>query len=287
MVPLYDAHQHFQFDELVPHRADILTGLREIGLRRAVVNGSSEQDWSVVASLSREHAWILPSFGLHPWDVGNRSPGWQKSLRAHLDAHPQAGLGEFGLDRWMIDDIKPGDYRLAGLRVAPLEEQLEVFTWQLALAAYLNRAASIHCLKAFEPLLLTLRKTPRPARGFLLHAYSGPAEMVPLFAELGAYFSFNASFLKPWPKNSPVPATSKLDVWKTIPRDRLLVETDAPAMPLPREWATHRLPPGPNGEALNHPANIEVAYTALAALRGESIEDLAATVERNFQRLFL
>lgn len=286
MRPLYDAHQHFQFDELAPHRAAIAASLQAIGLKRAVVNGSCEQDWLVVTDLAQQYDWILPSYGLHPWDCGNRSPHWQSALRTQLDANPLAHVGEIGLDRWMIDSVKPGDLRLTGLRVAPLAEQVEAFTWQFTLAAELNRAASVHCLQAFGPLLDALTQTKRPARGFLLHAYSGPAEMIKPFADLGAYFSFNGNFLKHSGGTRSPDGVSRLDRWKQIPSDRLLVETDAPAMPLPNECATHHLPPGPNGEPLNHPANIEAAYAALASLRDIHIETLVTQVEENFQRLF-
>lgn len=280
MVPLYDAHQHFQFDELAPHRSAIDASLRALGLKRAVVNGSCERDWPTVAALATQHTWILPSYGLHPWDCGNRTPGWQDALRAQLDADPRAQVGEIGLDRWMIDGVRPDDPRLAGLRVASLEEQGEAFAWQLSLAAELNRAASIHCLQAFGPMLEALTHAHRPSRGFLLHAYSGPAEMIRPFADLGAYFSFNASFLKR--KNQ-----ERLANWKLVPADRLLVETDSPATPLPTERATHHLPPGPHGEELNHPANIAVAYDAVAEIRGESIDTMSAQIEENFHRLFL
>ncbi len=280
MVPLYDAHQHFQFESLSPHRATVLADLQAIGLKRAVVNGTCEEEWPVVAALARQHDWILPSYGLHPWDAGNRSPRWLEKLRAQLTVDPHAGVGEIGLDRWIIDGLKPDDPRLAGLRVAPLDEQVEVFAAQLMLATELNRAASIHCTQAFGPLLDTLSRQPLPDRGFLMHSYSGSTEMVRQFADLGAYFSFNGSFLKY--KNKP-----RLEVWQHLPADRLLVETDAPATPLPKEYATHHLPPAPNGDEINHPANLQAAYNALAELRGESIEALAAQVEKNFQRFFL
>ena len=279
MLPLYDAHQHFQFESLVPYRATVVSDLLAIGLKCAVVNGTSEEEWPIVTALARQYEWILPSYGLHPWDAGNRSANWLIALRQQLEADPHAGVGEIGLDRWIIDGLKPDDPRLAGLRVAPLDEQVQVFTSQLTLAAELNRAAAIHCVQAFGPLHDTLCLHPLPARGFLMHSYSGSAEMVSRFADLGAYFSFNGSFLKY--KNKP-----RLDVWKLIPADRLLVETDAPATPLPDEFATYHLPPAPNGEAINHPANLKAAYTALAELRGISFETLATQVEENFQRFF-
>ncbi|RXK53092.1 TatD family deoxyribonuclease [Oleiharenicola lentus] len=279
MPPLYDAHQHFHFDPLTPHRATILADLRAMGLRRAVVNATNEEEWPVVAALAREHSWVVPSHGIHPWDCGNRSPAWLSKLRTALQADPAAGVGEIGLDRWIVDGVRPDDPRIAGLRVAPMDEQAEVFAAQLALAAELNRPASIHCVQAFGALLDVLKATPLPARGFLLHGYGGPAEMVKPFADLGACFSFNIELLQPRHH-------ARLDNFRNLPADRLLVETDAPTKPPPAELNRFPLPPGPEGE-INHPANLVVAYEQLAILRGQPLTLLATQVEQNFRRLFL
>jgi TatD DNase family protein len=279
-MTLYDAHNHLHDARLGPHRERIFSDLASAGVRRVVVNGTCETDWPGVAALASARASIVwPSFGLHPWQAGNRSAGWQEALLSALDASPSAGIGEFGLDRWMLDRAKPGDPRLAGLRRAPLDEQAEVFVWQLQLAARQNRAASLHCLDAFGLLHDLLRATPRPARGFLLHAYSGPVEMVHAFASLGAYFSFNGAFL------DPRKARLKT-VYAAIPADRLLIETDAPAMRLPA--SLERFPPLPieAGAVTGHPANLTVACTALAAWRNLPVEALADRMAQNFQTFF-
>lgn len=287
---LYDAHQHFHFDQLTPHRAAIDADLRRIGVRGAVVNGTNEEEWPIVAGLARDHDWVVPSFGLHPWDCGNRSPDWLKNLRNALESSDRertglptkalATVGEIGLDRWIIDGLKPDDPRLAGLRVASLAEQTEVFATQLALAAELNRAASIHCVQAWGALFEALKKSPRPARGFLLHGYGGPAEMIKNFTDLGAYYSFNIQLLEPRHK-------SRLNNFRHIPAKRLLVETDAPTKPPAADRNRFPLPPSADGSPVNHPANITVAYEQLAKLRGVTLESLAAQVEQNFRRLFL
>lgn len=278
-VNLYDAHLHFHFDQLTPHRLAVVRDLAAVGLNRAVVNATNEEEWPVVAALAREHAWILPSYGIHPWDCGNRSTTWLGNLRVALQADPTAGVGEIGLDRWIIDGIKPDDPRIAGLRVAPLEEQTEVFSAQLALAAEFNRAASIHCVQAFGALLEVLQESPLPARGFLLHGYGGPAEMIKSFSDLGAYFSFNIELLSPR-------QLARLENFKVIPADRLLVETDAPTKPPLPELNRFPLSPAADGSEVNHPANIAVAYQALADLRGIPPESLCRQVEQNFKRLF-
>ena len=287
MLPLYDAHQHFQFEALTPYRSAIDADLRAIGLKRAVVNGTSEEEWPVVAALAKQYDWILPSYGIHPWDCGNRSVNWQSSLRAVLEADSTAGVGEIGLDRWIIEGIRPDDPRIAGLRVAPLEEQQEVFSRQLALAAELDRGTSIHCVQAFGALLATLSKSKLPERGFLLHCYSGPAEMVGPFADLGAYFSFNGSFLGRLPgEKSRSVKKDILQTYALISSDRLLIETDAPATPLPLSHELYSLPVSAEGERPNHPANLLATYRALAEIRGEPVEKLAEQVEANFQALF-
>ena len=280
MKPIfYDAHQHFHFEALTPHRAAVDAALRTAGVRRAVVNGTSEEEWPVVSELAGRYDWVLPSYGVHPWDAGNRSPNWLAVLRTRLLAEPHAAIGEIGLDRWIIDGVKPGDPRIAGLRLAPLAEQGEVLAAQLGLGAELNRACAIHCVQAFGALLEVLQKSPLPAAGFLLHGYTGPAEMLGQFTELGAYYSFNLQLLEPR-------HADRLENFRQIPADRLLVETDAPAKaPAPGQ---NRFPlgPGPDGDEINHPANITFAYAALAELRGVALEVLATQVEKNFARLF-
>lgn len=253
--------------------------MRLVNCQAGVVNGTNEEEWPLVATLAQKFPWVIPSYGVHPWDCGNRTSAWQRLLRRAVTTDPRAHVGEIGLDRWIVEGVRPGDPRIAGLRIAPLNEQAEVFAWQLALAAEFNRAASIHCTQAFGLLLDLLRATPRPKRGFLLHHYGGPVEMVKPFAELGAYFSFNLESLHPRHQ-------ARKETFKAVPPDRLLVETDAPAYAPPP--GRNRFPLGTDaeGSVINHPANVVVAYEALAELRGFALERLAAQVERNFWRLF-
>jgi len=275
----YDAHNHLQDPVLLTNRARILTELTRLPLQGAVVNGTCENDWADVHALTGESAFLFPSYGLHPWHVGNASSNWRDVLRRRLDAEPHAAIGEIGLDRWILDHARPEDPRLTGLRRASLEEQLEAFSWQLTLAAERNLPVSIHCLEAWGVLAAALRSTPLPARGFLLHAYGGSAEMAREFASLGAYFSFNGFFLGDHQE-------SKRTVFQGLPADRLLAETDAPAMPLPSPLRHYTLPDFPNGTAANHPANIAAVYHGLGDLRGWTADQVRDRIGRNFQRWF-
>lgn len=294
-----DSHNHLHAASLQTHRARILADLASANVSAVVLNGTSESDWSDVAAFCTPKSVtptaavetpisLYPSFGLHPWNAGNRTPDWERLLMLQLEAYPHAGIGEIGLDRWMLDRARSDDPRLIGLRRAPLEEQIDVFRLQLSLAAEQNRAASIHCLDAFGPLYDVLRSTPRPKRGFLLHAYSGSAELARSFGKLGAYFSFNGAFLDP--RKFKLRA-----LYAKIPSERLLIESDAPSMRMPAEFHNFgpaaaapifNLPISPAGEMLNHPANIVRTYFALAELRETDVASLARQVAENFNRLF-
>ena len=256
-----DAHNHLHDARLAPHLAGILPTL---DLQCAVVNGTREDDWPAVASLAAKHAWVLPSFGLHPWHVPARSQDWLDALRRQLDAHPRAGVGEIGLDCW----IEGHD----------LADQTAVFTAQLAIATERNLPTTIHCIQAWGALWEIVRTHPMPARGFLIHAYGGSPELMRSFATRGACFSFSPYFLHER-------KAAQRAVFAAIPADRILVETDAPDLRPPDEKNAHPLFDA-SGAPLNHPANIACAYAGLAEIRGMNIEALVEVVAANFERLF-
>lgn len=262
----YDAHNHLQDDRFAGRLAELVAASRAAGVARMVVNGSCETDWPQVAALARElPELIVPSFGYHPWYVGERTPRWREALVEWLDQTPGAVVGEIGLDRW-----KPG---------LAYEGQEEAFLTQLRLAAERNRAASIHCLQTWGRLLELLRDSSRPTRGFLLHSYGGPVELVAPLAKLGAHFSFPGYFMHDR-------KARQRETFKFVPADRLLIETDAPDQLLPDAANAHPLTDPSNGKPLNHPANLPAVYQFVAEVRGVPLAEMAAQVEANFRRLF-
>jgi TatD DNase family protein len=262
-MKFYDAHNHLQDDRFAGRQNELLAMCATGGVACMVVNGACESDWPQVLALARENKLVLPSFGYHPWYLNERTPHWQNSLEKFLDEVPSA-VGEIGLDRWKPD--------------LPYAGQEEVFVAQLRIATERNLPASIHCLQAWGRLHELLRDHPRPARGFVLHSFGGPAEMIPVFAKLGAYFSFPGYFLHER-------KLRQRETFKQVPADRLLIETDAPDQLLPEEKILHPLA-GADGKPLNHPANLPVVYQGLAEFLGEKVESLAARVEENFLRVF-
>lgn len=305
---LHDAHNHLQDEWLAPHLDRIARAAADLRITTMVVNGTHPDDWPRVSALAARFPFVRPAYGIHPWHAGRPRPDtWLADLERLLLTDPRASVGEIGLDRWILDSARPDDPRLAGLPRASIADQTATFLPQLALAARLNRPVAMHCLQAWGALDQLLHTRPVPACGFLLHAYGGPAELIPRFAALGAYFSFNGYFLKAAPPlatlssrnptaSSPNPTChligdksakrSRLEIFKSVPLDRLLIETDAPAMPLPQAWRTHKLPPAPDRSPVNHPGNLDATYTALAGLLGIPRDELITQIDENFRRLF-
>jgi TatD DNase family protein len=265
-MTFHDAHNHLHDDRFAGRQAELVAASSAAGVARMVVNGSCESDWPQVSALAREFPeLVVPSFGYHPWYVGERTPRWRETLAELLDQTPGAVVGEIGLDRW-----KPG---------LAYEGQEEVFLAQLRLAADRNLAASLHCLQTWGRLLELLRTTPRPDRGFLLHSYGGPAEMVAPLVKLGAHFSFPGYFMHER-------KARQRETFKLVPADRLLIETDAPDQLLPDAANANPLADPATSKPLNHPANLPAVYQFVAELRGVPLVELAAQVGENFRRLF-
>jgi TatD DNase family protein len=262
---IYDTHNHLQDERLKPYLAQIFEDLAQENVAKMVVNGSCEEDWPAVLDLACWHPQqVLPSFGIHPWYVRERSAGWQKTLVRFLDEVPSA-IGEIGLDRWIKD--------------FDLAQQEEVFVWQLRLAAERNLPVSIHCLQAWGRLLELLRAGPRPHCGFVLHSFGGPQEMIGPLADLGAYFSMPGYF-------AHERKGRQREAFRHVPAERLLIETDAPDQLLPNKRIQYPLSDTATGKPINHPANLRSVYQFVAELLGEPLESLAQRVERNFFRLW-
>ena len=283
VLPTCDAHNHLQAIRPEGVREESLETAHRLGVEAMVVNGTCEADWSEVAALAQKHTLVQPSFGYHPWRLSQRSAGWLETLRRYLTEIPAAGVGEIGIDAWILDQpagaLRRRDGGLGEIVPTPMAEQEQAFLLQLDLAVTRDRAVSIHCIQAWGRLLELLRSTRLPPRGFLLHSYGGPRELVPQFAALGAYFGFSGALLHERKER-------QRDAFRAVPSDRLLLETDAPDQPLPSAWMEQALPPSANGREQNHPGNLPAIQRFAAAFLGHDLGVFSAQVRINHQRLF-
>lgn len=253
-----DSHNHLQ-DPRFGDAGPVIADMRAAGVSRCVVNATHEADWQKVEALALAYPDLIkPAFGIHPWKARSASDGWRERLACLLEKHPQASIGECGLDQWVAEP--------------PLEIQRPVFMAQLEIARAMGRPVTIHCLKAWGALLDALAETPPPR--FLMHSFGGSIEIARRLLPLGAWFSFSGHFL-----HSRKAAV--LEVFRKLPRERILLETDAPDMLPPDEIITH-----PLFGKLNHPANLPAIGEALAGELGMDPVALARLASANADAFF-
>ncbi|MHC4884622.1 MAG: TatD family hydrolase [Planctomycetota bacterium] len=252
-MPLCDAHNHLQNECFSFDRDAVLERAERAGVARLAVNGTAPSDWDGVAELADAYPAVTPFFGLHPWFISQASCAWQEALADTLARYPQAGVGEVGLDRCVhdLDDE---------LQESVLREQLDV-------ARAFDRPVTLHCVKAWGRLLELLQAMPSSPRGVLLHACAAPAEMVPDFLRVGAYFSFSGAVL------SPRQVRMRRTLC-TVPLDRLLLETDAPNQPFGE------------GEDRSEPSLLARLVAGVAAFLGEPETTLQGRLWLNAEAFF-
>ena len=263
MIDWFDAHNHLQ-DERLGDSREAAREMKRVGVEAAVVNATCREDWNDVQALvawsmgEDEAPELYPAYGIHPWKARGLSDGWLDDLRDYLATHPKASLGEIGLDGWVDEP--------------DLETQRPVFRAQLELAAKLNKPMTIHCLKTWGPLMEEL-KACKPTAPFLMHSYGGSIEFARELLEFDAYFSFSGYFLQER-------KASVLEVFKQLPKERILVETDAPDMAPPEKIVTHPVDEG------HHPANLPAIAKAFAKALDMEEGELAELNRANLHRCF-
>ena len=260
----WDAHNHLQDAELAYWGEAMWEEVAKVGVRGGMVNGTCPADWEQVRAVVQAGypgIWQA-SYGVHPWRVMDLPKDWLEDLEGFLDGGH--AVGEIGLDRW----VEGVDFSV----------QQQIFSQQWELAARSGVPVTVHCLRAWRELRDFIEQAP-VVSAFLLHAYGGPAEQVEWWVQRGAYFSFSGTFLD---------RPKKMAAFLRVPRERLLVETDAPSMRpaakycyLP-SWASEE----PQDHAPHHPASLPACGAALAAFLGCSAEELSRQTAKNYFRLF-
>lgn len=275
---MIDAHNHLHQITNFPEEGnwDDFNGSFEIDL--SVVNATSPEDWATVAQLCSKQKTLIPSFGFHPWKIEEDSKlddglaALEKAICEIKGLRPfisfqethrlqPVGIGETGLDRWKNPESLPW--------------QEPFLREEIRLAREHDLPLTIHCLRAWGALEKLVKQEIMPDRGFLLHAFGGPEEQLGFWLKQGAWFSFSTAFIGP-------SYARHQNVFSKIPIDRILLETDAPAMSPPSELTRLILPPQENRNACNHPGNLILAAEGLASLKQLSVEKIQEITTQNF-----
>lgn len=234
---LFDSHNHLQSPRFGKTVAELIATMRAVGIKGCVVNATQERDWEAVRKLANDFPdFVRPAYGVHPWFADTVKEGWQDRLRRILSEDPKATVGEVGLDGWVA--------------LPSMEIQLPVFRDQVEIASELERNMTVHILKAWEPLFQTMDQARAWPNKFLMHSFGGSIEIAQRLIPHGAWFSFSGYFLAE--RKARV-----LEVFRQLPKDRILLETDAPEMLPPDDFIQFALE-----NEMNHPANLDAISRA-------------------------
>ena len=124
----------------------LINDARNNGIVCMVCNGTSTADWNEVIELSQKHKEIIPSIGLHPWSIKESDDNWYNYFKQTVDKN-RCLVGEIGLDSKIETDF---------------EQQKEVFLKQLRVAIQYDLPVSLHCRKAFSPLIDLIKSVGFP-----------------------------------------------------------------------------------------------------------------------------
>jgi TatD DNase family protein len=257
-VSLIDSHCHLDSAEFNEDRDAAIERALAAGVENmlAIGTGNGPPDLEAGMRLAEKHPAFYATVGIHPHDAAKAGPDDLRHL-ADLLSHPKVlAVGEIGLD-YHYD-------------FSPREIQKSAFIEQMGIAAEARKPIVIHTREAWEDTLALIEQHWTPhGLGGIMHCFSGGPEEGRRAMDLGFYLSFGG--IVTFPKALAVQEAAK---W--APRDRILIETDAPY-----------LAPVPKRGKRNEPALIVHTARKLAELRGESYEDVCETTSENFQRLLM
>jgi TatD DNase family protein len=250
---LTDTHCHLDLPEYDADRGAVLERARRAGLVRILVPGLDLAGSRRAAELAQFDPMVRFAPGVHPHGSGGFSAQILDELRALARAPGAVAIGEIGLDY----------YR----NLAPRDLQQEAFRAQLALACEFGLPVIVHIREAEEDALTILSAAGSGLRG-VLHAFSGNRTLAERLGEMGFYFGIGGPLTYPG-------AARLREVFRSLPRDRILLETDAPYLP----------PEGNRGKR-NEPALVLAVARKAAEEREVEAAELTRSARRNANNLF-
>jgi TatD DNase family protein len=243
-----DSHAHL--DACDDSGAILAARARGVGVTRIVTIGTGIDSCRAALALTDENEGVYAALGIDPHQASSAEASRLDELRELL-AHPKAvAVGETGLDN--------------AKRYASPEEQRVLFDAQLGLARELELPVVVHTRDADE-------ETAAALSGFggtvVMHCFSSPG-LLPVALERGYYISFAGNVT--YPKAARLRRAAA-----AVPEERLLVETDSPY-----------LSPQPVRGRRNEPSHVVHTIAALADIRGEAPETIAAATHANAASAF-
>jgi TatD DNase family protein len=256
-----DSHCHLTFPELAVRLPDIRAAMAAAQVDRALCICTTLEEFESVHALALAHDNFWSTVGVHPDNEGVCEPSLDMLLERAVLPRVVA-LGETGLDY----------YRLGERSIADMHWQRERFRTHIRAARQVAKPLVIHTRSASDDTLAILRELQEDgssgSAGGVFHCFTETEAVARAALDLGFYISFSGILTF---KN----AQDLRDVARFVPDDRLLIETDSPY-----------LAPVPYRGKVNIPSYVPFVAHQLAAVRQTTVEAIAESTSRNFERLF-
>ena len=252
---LVDSHCHLDFPDFAEERDAIVARALAAGVKRMVTISTRVRRFPDILAIAEAYPEVYCSVGTHPHNADEELDVTADDL-VRLAEHPKVvAIGEAGLDYFY--DNAPREAQATGLRT------------HIAAARITGLPLVIHARDADADMAAILEEeTGKGAFPFLLHCFSSGRRLAETGIALGGYVSFSGilTFKR---------SQDLRDIARDLPRERLLVETDAPYL-APQPWRGKR----------NEPAYVTETAAVLAETIGVSTEEIARLTTENFFRLF-
>lgn len=252
--PLFDTHCHLDFERL-GDPAQVLLDAKLAGVEKVMVPSVGFSNWQAVSDLSCQFDNVSYALGLHPYFSHDHKDEHLLQLEQRLSQKQAScvAVGECGLD----------------FAIAELDKtkQLHLFESQIALAAAHHLPMVVHQRKSHQELIKRLRASQFTCGG-VIHGFSGSLQQAHDWIDLGFSIGIGGTITYPRAKKTR-------DTVSRLPLDSVLLETDAPDMPIF----------GYQGQA-NHPKMLRFVLNEFNNLRAESKQTIAAQIWFKSNNLF-
>ncbi|OEF25851.1 TatD family hydrolase [Vibrio rumoiensis] len=254
-----DTHCHFDFSPFSNTQKELDIAFRA-GVQKIIIPAIGDSNWQQVQQLSEQYPSLYYSLGLHPYFIEQHHDNALEQLEACLQLRSSkcVAIGECGLD-FMLDD--------ALLTPKLVERQYHLLDAQIQLSVHYSLPLILHARRSHDKILQRLRQV-KPKKGGVIHAFSGSYQQAMEYVKLGFYIGVGGIITYPR-------AQKTRNTMAQLPLSSLVLETDAPDMPLS----------GYQGEP-NHPAQILGIFKTLCTLREESELEVKDQILKNTIQLF-
>ena len=250
-----DTHCHFDFPPFTGDEVPSIDRAARAGVDAIIVPAIEAAYFERVLDLARRHDALYAALGLHPIVIEHHLDEHLDRLDAVLQTAEKklVAIGEIGLDLYREDP--------------QFERQQTILDAQLRLAKRHDLPVILHSRRTHDKLAMHLKRIDLPRRG-VVHGFSGSLQQAQRFIELGYHMGVGGTITYPR-------ASKTRDVMARLPLSALLLETDAPDMPLN----------GFQGQP-NRPEQAARVFTTLCELRPEPAEVIADALLENTRTLF-